>query len=102
MKINGKEINFTYTIRVFCDYSDYCAANPKVSVARANVYKALFMNRAYARAHEGAETITVDEIMDLPFSEHEELLAAMQQAEEEGNRRSVETVEKKREEKDQK
>lgn len=102
MKINGKEINFLYTIGAFCDYSDYCAANPQVSLARANAYKALFMNRAYARAHEGAETITIDEIMDLPFSEHEELLTTMKQAEEAGNRRSVETVEKKREEKDQK
>ena len=102
MKINGKEINFSYTIGVFCDYSDYCAANPQVSLARANVYKALYMNRAYARAHEGAETITIDEITDLPFSKHEELLEAMKQAEEAGNKRSVETVEKKREEKDQK
>lgn len=100
MKINGKEINFEYTIGAFCDFSDYCAANPNVSLARANAYKALYMNRAYAQAHEGAETITIDEIMNLPFSEYNELIAAMKQVEEAGNRRSVETVEKKREEKD--
>ena len=102
MKINGKEINFEYTIGAFCDYSDYCADNPDVSLARANAYKALYMNRAYAQAHEGAETVTIEEIMNLPFSVYAELREAMKQAEEEGNKRSVETVEKKRDGEDRK
>ena len=102
MKINGKEINFEYTIGAFCDFSDYCAAHPEVSLARANAHKALYMNRAYAQAHEGAETVTIDEIMNLPYSVYAELLATMKQAEEEGSKRSVETVEKKQEEKDRK
>ena len=96
MKINGKEINFEYTIGAYCDFSDYCAQNPEVSLARANAYKALYMNRAYAQAHEGAEAITIDEIMSLPQGEYAEMISAIKKAEEAGNTRTVETVEKKR------
>lgn len=98
MIINGKEINFEYTIGAFCDYSDYCVENPDVSLTRAAMHKALAMNRAYAQAHEGAETISIDEIMSLPYSKFAELMAEIKQAENAGSARSVESVEKKQNE----
>lgn len=91
MKINGKEINFEYTIGAYCDFLDYCAAHTEVSMARANLYKALYMNRAYVQAH-GGDSVTIEEIMGLPKSDYDNLVAELQQAEESGSKRTVETV----------
>ena len=101
MKINGKEIMFEYTIGAMCDFNDYCAKNPDVSLARAQVYKALYMNRAFTQAHEGAESITLDELMHLPGGLYTQLMAEVKAAESAGNERTVETVEKKQDEKPQ-
>lgn len=95
MKINGKEINFALSIGAYCDFNDWCVANSEKSIARANVYKALCMNRAYAQAHEGADTITEEELMNLPQYMYTALLDELKKAEDEGNRRSVQSVEKK-------
>lgn len=98
MKINGKDIHFEYTIGAFCDYSDYCAQNTEVSLARASMYKALYMNRAYAEMHEGADTVTIEEIMRLPMDDYPVMLAEVKAAEDAGKKQTVETVEKKQEE----
>lgn len=90
MTINGKEINFEYTIGAYCDFMDYCAEHPDVSMARASVYKAIFMNKAYVSLH-GGETITVEEIMKLPHTEILMLIDAVKAAEAAGEKRSVET-----------
>ena len=97
MKINGKDIRFEYTIGAFCDYSDYCAAHPDVSMIRAEMYQALFMNRAYAELHPGAETVTLEEMMHLPQADFAELAKEIKSAEAAGSKRSVESVEKKQE-----
>ena len=90
MVINGKEINFEYTIGAFCDFSDYCAANPEVSLIRANIYKAVAMNKAYCEIH-GGEAITIEEIMKMPQSDYMKLMEAVREAEKAGERRTVET-----------
>lgn len=91
MIINGKEINFKSTIGSHCDFMDYCAANPEVSMMRANVYKAVFMNAAFVNGHPAAEKITVEEIMNLPKQDYDRLMAAVAEAEKEGSRQTVET-----------
>lgn len=94
MKINGKEIKFEYTIGAMCDYNDHIAKNPNISLARAQVYEALYMNRAYTQAHGGDE-VTLEEIMSLPGSMYHNLMEEVKAAKDEGNERSVEAVEKK-------
>lgn len=91
MIINGKDIKFKSTIGSHCDFMDYCAANPEVSMMRANVYKAVFMNAAFVNGHPDAEKITVEEIMNLPKQDYDRLMAAVAEAEKEGNRQTVET-----------
>ena len=93
MKIHDKEVGFLYTVGAFCDYNDYVVKNPEVSVATANLYKAELMSRAYAKVHEGAEPVTVDELRDLMLYELEDVLNAVKAAETAGSKRNVETVE---------
>ena len=90
MTINGKDINFEYTIGAYCEFVDYCATYPDVSMARANIYKALAMNKAYAAIH-GGDTVTIEEIMAMPQGEYIELMKAVNEAEKTGGKRSVET-----------
>lgn len=92
MKINGKEVGFLYNVGAFCDYNDYVVANPSVSVATANLYQAEIMSREYAKQHEGAEVITVEELRGLMVYELKEVLDAVKAAEKEGSKRTVETV----------
>lgn len=95
MKINGKDIKFEFTIGAKCDYIQYCSDNPDALQFSANLYKALYMNRAYAENHEGAETVTVEELRRLKAYAYEELMAEVKAAEEADSRRTVETQEKK-------
>lgn len=90
MTINGKEINFEYTIGAYCEFMDFCAEHPDVSLARASVVKAVAMNKAYVGLH-GGDTITIDEIMLLPQTDFMALLDAIKAAEDTGAKRSVET-----------
>lgn len=91
MKINGKEVGFIYTIGAFCDYSDYVVKNPEVSTSTANLHKIEIMSREYAKLHEEAEVITVDELRGLMIYELQDILEAVKKAEEEGTVRKVET-----------
>lgn len=92
MKIHDKEIGFLWSVGAFCDYNDYVVANPEVSVATAEVYKAEFMSKAYAKANEGAEVITVEELRNLMVYELNDVRDAVKAAETEGSKRTVETV----------
>lgn len=92
MKIHDKEIGFLYNVGAFCDYNDYVVANPSVSVATAELYKAEIMSREFAKAHPGAEVITVDELRDLMVYELKDVRDAVKAAEDAGTKRNVETV----------
>ena len=93
MKIHDKEVGFLYTVGAFCDYNDYVVANPEVSVATANLYKAAIMSKEYAKVHEGAEPVTVDELRSMMVYDLQEVLDAVKAAEVAGTKRNVETVE---------
>lgn len=93
MKIRDKEIGFLYTVGVYCDYNDYVLANPSVSIATAGLYKAEIMSRAYAKANEGADVITVDDLRDLMVYELKDIMDAVDAAEKEGTKRLVEIFE---------
>lgn len=92
MKIHDKEVGFLWSIGAFCDYNDYVVANPDVSVATAELYKAEFMSKAYAKANEGAEVITVEELRTMMLYELKDVHDAVKAAEDAGNKRTVETV----------
>ncbi len=92
MKIHDKEIGFLYNVGAFCDYNDYVVAHPDVSVATAELYKAEIMSREYAKANQGAEVITVDELRSLMIYELKDVRDAVKAAEDAGSKRTVETV----------
>lgn len=92
MKIHDKEIGFLYNVGAFCDYNDYVVAHPDVSVATAELYKAEIMSREYAKANQGAEVITVDELRSLMLYELKDVRDAVKAAEDAGSKRTVETV----------
>lgn len=92
MKIHDKEIGFLYNVGAFCDYNDYVVAHPDVSVATAELYKAEIMSREYAKANQGAEVITVDELRNLMIYELKDVRDAVKAAEDAGSKRTVETV----------
>ena len=92
MKIHDKEIGFLYNVGAFCDYNDYVVAHPDVSVATAELYKAEIMSREYAKANQGAEVITVDELRSLMIYELKDVRDAVKAAEDAGSKRKVETV----------
>lgn len=95
MRIGEKDINFAYTIGAYCAVSDYVVANPDVSSATANIYKAVYMSQAYAKANGGDCLEGIDELTDLPVGIYAQMLAEMQEAEKRDTERTVETVEKK-------
>ena len=90
MKVNGKEVGFLWSIGAFCDYNDYIVVNPDVSLARANVYKAALMTKAYADAN-GGEFLTVEELNGLPVYVLAEIVEEVNKAEQAGSTRTVET-----------
>jgi 4-diphosphocytidyl-2C-methyl-D-erythritol kinase len=92
MKIHDKEVGFLYNVGAFCDYNDYVVAHPDVSVATAELYKAEIMSREYAKANQGAEVITVDELRSLMIYELKDVRDAVKAAEDAGSKRTVETV----------
>ena len=92
MKIHDKEIGFLYNVGAYCDYNDYVVAHPDVSVATAELYKAEIMSREYAKANQGAEVITVDELRSLMVYELKDVRDAVKAAEDAGSKRTVETV----------
>ena len=93
MKIHDKEIGFLWSVGAFCDYNDYVVSHPEVSVATADLYKAEFMSRAYAKANEGAGVITVEELRSMMLYELNDVRDAVKAAETAGSKRTVETVE---------
>ena len=92
MKIHDKDVGFLYNVGAFCDYNDYVVAHPDVSVATAELYQAEIMSREYAKANQGAEVITVDELRSLMIYELKDVRDAVKAAEDAGSKRTVETV----------
>lgn len=101
MKINNREVGFLWSVGAFCDYNDFLVANPDVSIARANIKKAVLMNKAYCEAN-GGEPITEKDLASQPVYVIDELFPAIKAAEEAGSVRTVETQEKKEQAKTQK
>lgn len=96
MIIHDKEIGFLYTVGAYCDFNDYVVANPEVSIATANLYKAEIMSKAYAQVHPEAQPITVSELRSLMLYELEDVIKAVKDAETAGSVRKVETVDPKK------
>lgn len=96
MKVNGKEVGFLYNVGVYCDFNDWCVANGSASVASAELVKAEYMSRAYAKKNGIDDFITVPELRDLMVYELKDVLEAVKQAEEAGSKRRIETVESKK------
>lgn len=94
MTINGREVNFLYTVGAWCDINDYVVENPDVSAATANVHKAVIMNREYNLANGLTDHLTIEEIRSLPAVVMFEVLDEIKQAEERGSKRTVEAEEK--------
>lgn len=101
MKINNREVGFLWSVGAFCDYNDFLVANPEVSIARANIKKAVLMSQAYCEAN-GGEPLTEKELTSQPVYVIDELFPAIKAAEEAGSVRTVETQEKKGQAKTQK
>ncbi len=91
MVINGKEIGFLYNVGAFCDYTDWCVANPKASVASAELVKTEYMSRAFAKVNGIDNFITVAELRDLMPYELADILANVKKAEQEGSKRQIDT-----------
>lgn len=92
MKIHGKEVGFIFNVGAYCDYNDYVVANQSVSIATANLMKAEIMSREYAKLHDEAEAITVEELRGLMVYEFKDVVDAVKAAEDAGSKRTVETV----------
>lgn len=95
MKINGKDINFRYTIGAKCDYSDFCILHPNMSKDAGLLHLAVMMNQAYNKANGTTDEITVDELRDLDGYMQSEIEMELNKAIEAGSKRNVEVVEKK-------
>lgn len=95
MNINGKEIHFFYSVGARCEYEEYCIANPKVSVTRAIIHKALIMNKAYNKANGITDNITEAEIMSLSNGEFSVLAKEIDEQEKKDSAVTVEAEEKK-------
>ena len=104
MKVREKEIGFLWNVGAFCDYSDWFVANKGRSGATAEMVKAEYMSRAYAEANGTKEFLTVADQRKLMPYEFEEIIKSTRQAQAEGEKRQIETVEapKKKEPKEQK
>lgn len=93
MDINGKEVNFFYSVGARCEYEEYCINHPKASVTRAIINKAIIMNRAYNVANGITGGITEKELMALPNERFEELALAIDAQEKKDSGITVETEE---------
>lgn len=85
MRINGRDIGFTYTIGVLCDVADYLKAHPDCTNVTLTLYAAVEMSKAYC-AINGGEPLTEKELKALPgqmYKELEETIMAIQAADSE-------------------
>lgn len=90
MNINGKDYGFVYTIGVMCKMADYFSANPDVNGARAIVFTAIEMSKAYCEIH-GGEPLTEEELMKAPGSKFEELDKTIKAVQASDSEQSVQT-----------
>ena len=96
MIINDREVGFAWTTGAYVDYNDWIVKNTNVSVIRARVQRAIFMNEEYIRIHkDGTKPLTVSEIRDLPVYVTEELFALTDEIVKRDGQRQVEAEEPK-------
>ena len=81
MNLNGKEYGFAYTVWAHCEYNDWIVKNPNSSYARAVVQKAVIMSKAYCDIHGGGNILDAKDVMNLPKSVFDVLLAETDEAE---------------------
>ena len=94
MLINGKEINFYYSVWAHCEYMDYVVAHKDVSVARALMQKALTMNEAAIKAGMGGDRLTVEDFENLPGSAFIEIQKEIEKQEQDDCKVTVEAKSK--------
>lgn len=75
--IQGKEYGLRYDVEAYLSYFDYVAANQEVSVARADVMRAIYMSESYAKVN-GGEALTMETLNRASVSELDELLKVSQ------------------------
>lgn len=92
MVINGKEYGFAYTVWAHCEYNDWIVKNPNSSYARAVVQKAVIMSKAYCDIHGGGNILDAKDVMNLPKSVFDVLLAETDAAEKRDSERTVESA----------
>lgn len=92
MNLNGKEYGFAYTVWAYCEYNDWIVKNPSSSYARAVVQKAVIMSKAYCDIHGGGNILDAKDVMNLPKSVFDVLLAETDEAEKRDSERTVEAV----------
>lgn len=96
MQINGRDVNFLYTVGAYCDYSDWLVSlgTKGASAARGIIRLAVAMNKAYNEVNDvQGDPVTVRELESLPAYVFEELREEVEKAEQEGKKRSVEEEE---------
>lgn len=92
MIVNGKEVGFLFNVGAYCDYSDWVVVNKSASVASAKLVKVECMSRAWAAERNSKDYLTVAELRKMMPYELEEILEAVEAAEEAGSQRQIETV----------
>lgn len=92
MNLNGKEYGFAYTVWAHCEFNDWIVKNPSSSYARAVVQKAVIMSKAYCDIHGGGNILDAKDVMNLPKSVFDVLLAETDEAEKRDSERTVEAV----------
>ena len=95
MQINGKEINFYYSVWAHCEFCDYLVSHKEVSTARAIMQKAMTMNEAALKAGMGGDRLTPDDFEILPGSAFLEIQNELTAQEKKDTARLVETKEAK-------
>lgn len=91
MLINGKEINFYYSVWAHCEFMDYLVSHKEVSTARAIMQKALTMNEAAIKAGLGGERLTPEDFESLPGSAFLEIQNALTEQEKKDTATTIET-----------
>ena len=95
MKINDREVKFSYSIGAHCDFSDWVVTHQDSSGARAQVVKAVMMHKAYLEMTGDKTTpaLTEKEVRGLPVYILKEMIEEMKAAEARDSERTVEVDE---------
>lgn len=101
MTINGREVDFFYSVGAHCAYSDFLVKNPEMNVSSAVIRKAELMNQAWLDARKDAgetnlpEPLKAEELNKLPMSVFNQLVLELEAAEKRDSEVTVEAEEPK-------